>query len=357
MTAASPAGRSAALQHSAPGALTMRAIVMRGPGGPSVLRLEERARPTPGVGEVLVQVAACGLCGHDQADRMGITRVPLPCVLGHEIAGTVVELGDGADPGLLGRRVACRSIWGCGTCAHCRADQERRCTGRRFLYGGLAEYAAVKASVVVPVPDEMDLVDAAVSACAVATGVQALRSVAAVVPGETVVVTGASGGLGLHALQVARALGARPLAVTTSPSSAERLSATGVEVVTGDPRDWPVAILELTGGAGADVVIDNVRAPEVFRSCFKAIAYSGRYVFTGQVARERIAFYPKHLFGREIVVTGSAAATEETVRLSLEMIADGRVRPEVERFDLDDIVAAFAAVDERRVFGRAVMVF
>ncbi|QJY49965.1 alcohol dehydrogenase catalytic domain-containing protein [Pseudonocardia broussonetiae] len=228
----------------------MRAAVLNRPGRPGAVDLAEVDRPRPGAGEVLVQVVACGVCGHDQADRAGLLEIPLPAVLGHEISGIVVETGAGVTRVVPGDRVATAQFATCGHCARCTSGDELRCPERSFTYGGYAEYAVLRATSLLTVPPELDIVATSVVACAVGTGLQALRTRAGLRPGETVLVTGAGGGLGLHGVQVGAALGARVVALTGDPDKADGLRELGAheDVVAGDGA-WQ-AVLEVTGGTG-----------------------------------------------------------------------------------------------------------
>lgn len=335
----------------------MRAAMMRETGGPDVLQLQDVDRPEPGENEVLVEVAACGMCGHDQADRMGLTTIPLPEILGHEVAGTVAATGAKVQRFAPGDRVAMKQFTTCGRCRACLAGREIQCNDRSFNYGGFAEYLTVRESALLSVPDEVDLASASIIACAVGTCLQALRRVAKVLPGETVVVTGAGGGLGLHGVQVAAALGAQVVAVTGSTAKADQLKGLGADhVVTTEGGDYWRRIMDVTGGRGADVVLDNVGHPKLFSQCFRGLAHAGRYVFTGQVTGERVGLYPAFVFGKEAVITGSASTLMSTFVDSLEMVADGRVTPVVTTYPLDDVVLAFSDLDDRRVLGRAVIV-
>ncbi|RSD10244.1 alcohol dehydrogenase catalytic domain-containing protein [Amycolatopsis eburnea] len=332
----------------------MRAAVLSRTGGPCVLDLVEVDPPRPGPGEVLVRVAACGICGHDQADCAGLLELGLPAVLGHEISGVVVESG-GTRFG-PGDRVAAKQFATCGHCVPCTSGDELRCPERAFTYGGYAEYAVLRETSLLTVPPGVDLVAASVVACAVGTGLQALRARAGLRPGETVLVTGAGGGLGLHGVQVAAALGARVVALTGDTGKAARLRDLGADevVATGDTA-WQ-AILNATGGRGADVVLDNVGRPEVFRQAFRALADRGRYVLTGQTGAEPLRVHPAFVFAKDAVLTGSGSTLMSTFTDALAMVADGRVTPLVTRYPLDDVDRAFHDLDARRITGRAVLV-
>ncbi|MTD52438.1 alcohol dehydrogenase catalytic domain-containing protein [Amycolatopsis pithecellobii] len=324
----------------------MRAVVLSGPGA---LAVTEMDCPEPGPGEVLVEVAACGVCGHDQADRAGLLNIPLPAVLGHEIAGTVVA---GGTRFAVGDRVAAKQFGTCGHCESCVTGDELRCPRRAFLYGGFADYAVLPESALLPVPPEVPLAEAAVVACAVGTELQALRRVARVEPGETVLITGAGGGLGLHAVQVAAALGARVLALTGNPAKTAQLRKSGAArvILTGD-TGWQ-DILDATDGRGADVVLDNTGHQSVFRQAFRGLAHAGRYVLTGQVSGEPIRVHPAFVFEKEAVITGSGSTLLSTFAEALALVAEGRVQPVVTAYPLEDAARAFTD----QVTGRAVLV-
>jgi acryloyl-coenzyme A reductase len=328
----------------------VRAAVVDAPGGPETVRVREVERPSPARDQALVRVAACGMCGHDQADRMGLTKAPLPGVLGHEIAGEVVEVGSAVRHLAVGDRVAAKQFAHCGRCRDCFAGRDVDCVHRAFTYGGYAEFVALPESSLLAVPAHVPLPAAAVVACAVGTCLQALRDVGRVAPGETVVVTGAGGGLGLHGVQVAKALGATVVAVTgraTAPAAADH-------VVTTEGDWWP-RLLELTDGRGADVVLDNVGHPAVFRQAFRGLARRGRYVFTGQVAGEPVRLHPAFVFEKEAVLTGSASTTMASFADALAMVADGRVSPVITAYPLQEVATAFGDLDARRVAGRIVL--
>ncbi len=332
----------------------MRAVVVDAPGGPEAARVREVDSPTPALGEVLIRVAACGMCGHDQADRMGLTKAPLPGILGHEIAGTVVALGDCVRHVTVGDRVAVKQFSYCGRCRDCFAGRDVDCAFRAFTYGGYAELVAVPEVAVLPVPEHVALTDAAVAACALGSCVQALDGIARLRSGETVVVTGAGGGLGLHGLQAAKARGATVIAVTSSAAKTGVLTAAD-HVVVADGDWWP-QILELTNGRGAEVVLDNVGHPAVFRQAFRGLARRGRYVFTGQVSDAPIRVHPAFLFEKEAVITGSASTTMASFAEAMALIANGQVTPVTTHYSLEDAATAFVDLDARRVGGRIVLV-
>ncbi|HUY24732.1 MAG TPA: zinc-binding dehydrogenase [Candidatus Saccharimonadales bacterium] len=335
----------------------MKAVVLKTQGGPEVLVEEEVPDPTPGPDQVVLKVLACGVCGHDQADRTGLTKIDLPCILGHEIAGEVVALGTRARGFQVGDVVACKQFTTCGVCFACRSGRELDCARRRFNYGGMAEFVALDDQVLLKVPEGVDPVAASVVACGVGTSYQALAGVGKLVPGEWVAISGAGGGLGVHAVQVAAALGGRVLAVTTSPHKAEFLRGLGAEhVVVAAEGNVADRLLEATGGQGVHLVLDNVGHPDFFSQGFRALRKRGRYVFTGQLYRERVSFYPLFAFSREVVITGSSSTLMSSFMKAMELVQEKRVNPVTETYPLSQASAAHEAMDSRKVVGRAVVI-
>ena len=176
----------------------MKAIVLRKNGDPSCLQLEEWPDPSPRADEALVKVGAVGVSYHDIVERNGTLRPGhgLPKILGNEIAGTVVALGAAVTSLKVGARVCVTGFHVCGQCRHCRTGRETLCRNRRVNSGGYAEYVALPAPSLVPIPDDVEFATACMLGSSTAVALGALRDVAKLTLGETVLVTGASGGVG-----------------------------------------------------------------------------------------------------------------------------------------------------------------
>jgi NADPH:quinone reductase-like Zn-dependent oxidoreductase len=248
---------------------TMRAMVMRMLGEPSVLRMEEIATPTPGPGEVVVRVAAVEVSrSRDVATRSGhhpySGQLTLPHILGGDFAGIVAAVGAGVDTSLIGSRVAVMNHQTCGTCAACRAEREDDCSALTMLGihrpGSYAEYARVSAAQVHRLPEDIDLGEAAALA---ATGPVALTQLVAghVETGTTVLLTGMSGALASTLATLARARGARVVGLSRRPDEIDpALEVTVLDLARPDLADRIVAA---TGG-GPRVVVDNICVPAIF---------------------------------------------------------------------------------------------
>jgi D-arabinose 1-dehydrogenase-like Zn-dependent alcohol dehydrogenase len=338
----------------------VKAAVLHAQSEHGDIRLEEIPVPEPGPNELLVKVAACGVCGHDQSDRQGLTRPgELPLVIGHEVSGTVAAVGERVQGFEVGDRVASKQQTWCGWCPQCKAGRHFECAQSGFNHGGWAEFVTLSAGCMLPVPDSVDLEDASIVACAVGTTLNALRGAGQLIPGQTVLNTGAGGGLGLHGLQVAKALGARSIALTSSPSKVEPLMELGADdVVLADGKDYWKAILEATGGQGPDIVIDNVGHPDVFAACYRALKAGGRYVFTGQLYRAKVEVYPAFIFGRGggATITGSGPGGMAEFLDAMTLVEEGKVTPVLDKMSLDDVVEATHRQDSSQMFGRLTLI-
>src|SRR5262249_13039197 len=250
-------------------ATTMRAMVAVKPGDYDVMQLQDWTIPPLGPREVLVRNFASGVCYHDHLIRVGIMKrgITFPLILGHEGAGLVEAVGDAVRSLAPGDRVACTQ-WteNCGFCRFCRTNREPLCAERKFFGhdrdGTYAELFKIQEDSLLLLPASITFEDGAILSCAIGTVLAGVRDVGRVPPRETVLVTGAGGGLGVHAIQVARLCGAIVVAQTTSPGKAPLLREVGADhVVLARDGKFADEVKRVTGGEGVDVVCDNVGAP------------------------------------------------------------------------------------------------
>ena len=343
----------------------MKAIVVRQTGGVDAMNLETVADPAPDEKDVVVQVEACGVCMHDVAVRNGTLKrgVQLPCILGHEVSGTVVGVGSKVKRFKVGERVATVQRYHiCGACRYCRGGRETLCAEKKFLgdwgmVGGYAEYVAIEDDNVAHVPDGVPLAEVAIAACAMGTILNAVREVGKVQVGESVLVTGAGGGLGLHALQIANAFGAFVIAQTSSEDKAALMKSMGAHhvVVHGRGEDFSAQVLEATQGRGVDVVIDNVGTPQ-FQATRKSLATLGRWLMIGQLSGEFVPFNPAQLFLRGQSMLAVTSTTRAQLEDVLQQVQRGKIRPVVDRsFSLEEVRQAHSLVEAGSVKGRALI--
>jgi len=324
----------------------MKALVYQGPGE---ISLEEVVDPSPRDGEVLLRVDAAGVCGTDRHIVAGELGVRPGTVPGHEIAGTVVEIGDQVAGWERGERVACFGQATCGACPACRAGAPNRCRQPAVLgmarQGGFAEQIALPASCLMRLPDSVSSPVGAIACDAIATPLHALWTVGGLRAGETVVVIGA-GGLGLHAIQLARLAGAVCVVAVDpfEPARKEALAAGADAVLDPGSEEDPVRALRRLA-RGATLALECVGRPETVELGLAALAPGGRLVVVG-VGPARPSLPPLARFvGSELCVKGSFGSTPAEIETVLALIERGRldVSRSVQReVPLDEAAAIFS---------------
>ncbi len=337
----------------------MQAARYHGPGAGLVL--EAVAVPEPGPEEAVVRVAAAGVCHTELQFLAGTLNLGVaPLTLGHEIAGEVAAVGHAVREVTVGDRVVVYYYAPCGACRWCASGHENLCPNTAAQVGftsdgGFAPYVRVAARNLVPVPETLPLDEAATVGCSVATALHALRAVADVRLGDTVVVYGV-GAVGFALVQLARLAGARVIAVGRTPEKLALARELGADAVVSARATDPVAaVLDLTAGEGADVVFEGVASAETMDHAVRMLRRRGRLVFVGYGA-DRFAVNPLLLVLREAQVLGAVGNTLEELREAVALAASGRVRAIVgERVPLEQVSAALEALRAGRVVGRAVV--
>jgi D-arabinose 1-dehydrogenase-like Zn-dependent alcohol dehydrogenase len=341
----------------------MKALYVNEPGAEP--DLEVRDVPVPGItdNQVLVRVAACGLCNHDVAVMAGLLHrgVSKDVILGHEISGFVDRVGASVHAFSEGDRVVATLTAFCGKCDRCLAGHQYRCREGQGvghgINGGFAQYVALPETSLVPVPDGLDLVDACVAACPIGVTIQAISDVARVKPGETVLVVGAGGGLGIHAIQVAAAGGARVIAVTTSLDKMPAIESLGADVVLSTKDlDFSEIVFALTGDEGVDVILNTVGSA-VLESCLASLAQFGRMVILGEVEGAKIGFNITDILFLDATMSGSTGASPSHIASALDMMSSGKVKPVIhQQLGLAEATEAFQLVRSRGATGRIVLI-
>ena len=343
----------------------MKAMVVHQPGGTEVLSFERVADPIAGPKDVIIKVDACGVCFHDIVTRNGTLKfgVQMPCILGHEISGTVVDVGRDVRAFQRGDRVATVQRYHiCGACRYCRTGRETLCPERKFtgdwgMVGGYAEYVAIEDDNVALVPEGVELQDAAIVACAIGTILNAIREIGKLQPGETALVTGAGGGLGMHAIQLARLAGALVIAQTTSPEKADQIRALGAHTVIVHSRgeDFSNAVKKANGGLGVDVAIDNVGS-QLFESIRRSMGIGGRWIMIGQLTGEFVPFNPAQLFLKNVSMLSATSTTRKQLDDCLALVARGVIKPFVSlALPLEQAAQAHELVETGKSSGRIVL--
>ncbi|HEX3791080.1 MAG TPA: zinc-dependent alcohol dehydrogenase family protein [Pseudonocardiaceae bacterium] len=332
----------------------MKAVVYADYG--LVPTLSEVPAPDCPAGGVVLAVGATGVCRSDWHAWRGHDPVPLPHIPGHELAGTVAELGAGVTRWRVGDRVTVPFVCGCGQCEYCRAGEPQVCpqqTQPGFTGpGSFAERVVLHAADVnlVALPDSVDFVTAASLGCRFATAFRAVRVHGRVRSGDWLAVHGC-GGVGLSAVQIGVASGARVIAVDVTTGALDRARALGAEAVldAGQVTDPAAAIQEITGG-GAQVSVDALGSPATAVASVRSLRRRGRHVQVGLLLGEAATPpLPMDLvIARELEIYGSHGMAAHEYPAMLALVADGTLRPDQlvgSVIGLADAGAALAGLD------------
>ena len=340
----------------------MKAMMLRGPN----LAFEpvDLPDPTPGPGEAVARVFACGSGLTIQHARAGRRKIAYPRVIGHEIAGEIIAVGAGVSHLRVGDGVTAYYYLNCGHCRWCLANLEPLCVasgGNVGLEcdGGYAEYIKLPAHIFIKLPETLDYrahpAEIGVVTDALATPYKVL-SRARITGGETVAVIGAGGGVGIHQVMFADWANARVIAVDTATDKFDACRKAGADA-TIDPRstDLVTALRDLTHGAGVDVVIDYVCTAATLEAGAKALGPRGRLVILGGAAQ------PFQVSGREMLlkeleVIGSRYVTRAEILATFDIVARREVWPLVtEVRPLAEAEAVHERVERGAVTGRAAL--
>ncbi len=335
----------------------MKAAVFKEPKKP--LSIEEVPTPKPGYGEVLIRVKAVGVCHSDLHIVDGEIPVPkMPLIPGHEIAGVIEEVGEGVKDLKPGDRVALSWLWWtCGKCKYCLTFRENLCPNQintgYSIDGGYAEFVKAPATHVLKIPDAVPDPEATSCTDAVATPLRALTYASRVLPGDLVAVFGI-GGLGLNAVQVAKALGARVVAVDLLERKLELARKFGADYTLNPSKDDPVKYINDLGGA--DVAVTPVTSIKAMRQAYEAVKPGGTLVLIGLPQGELpIPVIDCILKGKAIV--GNIGFTRYEIIRSFELVAMGKVKPLVKTFKFEEVNEVMVKLRKGEIEGRAVLIF
>jgi len=310
----------------------MRAAYYREFEGP--IEIVDLPDPAPDADGVVLAVEATGLCRSDWHGWMGHDPdIRLPHVPGHEVAGTIVAVGSDVERWSIGDRVTVPFVAGCGRCEACRSGNEQVCE-HQFqpgftAWGTFAEFVALRYADrnLVRLPPEIPSTTAAILGCRFGTAFRAVVDRGRVTAGTWVAVHGC-GGVGLASIMIARALGARVVAVDTDPAALLFAQGVGAErtIVATDPASTLAAVRETTGG-GPTVSIDAIGHPDVVATSVSSLARSGRHVQVGLIPGDTVELPLAEVIARELEILGSHGIQAWRYPAMLEMIVGGRVDP------------------------------
>lgn len=340
----------------------MRAAVIASPGGPEAIEIREVPDPMPDPGEVVLRVGAVSINrSYDLAVRAGTSpfNPTYPVVPGVDPSGTIVAVGDGVDRGRVGQRVTVLGMVRCGKCPECKAG--KRCARNKPIGlqapGGCAELVAVDELQVRSIPDALGFAEATVISRHGAAATAQIAT-AALQPGEWVLVMGAAGGLGNILIQLAAKAGAKVIAAA---GSADRIRA-GVDVgatfgIDYRSEDLNQRVLDITGGRGVDLVLENIGEPDLFAKAFASLATGGRLVTMGYHGGGIVPLDVKRLHLQRLRVLSVAPAKgDDDLMRCLAMGASNEISALIaQRFGLDDVVAAHRLAEQGSAIGKIII--
>lgn len=336
----------------------MKAIVMERPGGPEVLRYQEVATPEPGPGQVRVRVRAAGINHRDLWLRMGQLGTFSPGTIpGSDAAGEVDAVGPGVTNVEVKQRVVINPGLSCGHCLECLRGDQVSCSQFRIYDGTYAEYAVVPATNVVPMPSGLTFAEAASIGIPFVTAEEYLTR-ANLVPGQTVLVWAATGGLGVATVELAKLRGARVIALTRDPGKAERLrqELRADEVLVWDgSSDLTETVRNLTNGQGVDLAVDSLGS-KTFSQSLAATRRGGVVVTVGSTTGGQVTLELGQLFRRRLTVLGAYMGSTAILPRLLSLFARGLLVPVIDHvYPLEQADQAHEQIERGDVFGKVIL--
>jgi propanol-preferring alcohol dehydrogenase len=338
----------------------LKAAVLHSLAAP--LQIEDVPTPTAGPGDVLIKVAACGVCHSDLHLAGGewdllkpITKLPL--ILGHEVAGTIALIGEGVSEFNIGDRVGVPWLhYTCGECEFCKAGRETLCSKQQVtgctVDGGFAEFIKAKASHTVKLPDNLSFEQAAPLLCAGLTVHKAMKT-AGVEAGQRVAIFGI-GGLGHLAIQLAKALGAQVIAVDVADDKLTLARECGADAVINAATTHAYKEIKKATGGGAHVVMVTSGSRAAYETALRSLRKGGTLAIVG-MAPEPVSLSTVAMVSGEYSIVASAVGTREDLREMLQLAAEGKVTCRIEVRAFAEVNAVLSEMMEGRLVGRVVL--
>jgi len=342
----------------------MKAVRFHEHGGPEVLKYEDAPDPVIAPHEVLVKVKACALNHLDVWARGGMpgVKLPLPHISGSDISGEAAAVGSIVTRIKPGQRVVVSPGISCGQCAHCLSGRDNLCPsyeiiGGYRIDGGYAEYVKLPEVNILPMPEGMSFEAAAAFPLTFLTAWNMLVTLARVRSGDEVLVMGAGSGVGSAAVQIAKLFGARVIATASTDDKlgkAKRLGAD--EGINYASQDLVGEVRRLTAKRGVDIIFEHVGGP-VFEKLIPSLASGGRLVTCGATSSYLVQTDLRYLFMRQVSIMGAHMGSKADLLRIVRELERGRLKPVVDRvFPLKEAAEAQRAMEDRRVFGKLVLV-
>ena len=340
----------------------MKAVIFNQHGGPEVLQYAEVPDPAIKANEVLVEVKACALNHLDIWARGGLPGVPIPLphILGNDIAGVVREVGELVPWVQTGAEVMLQPGVSCGHCAECLAGRDNLCRDYDMLGyrrdGGYAQLVAAPGVNVIPKPKNLSWEEAAALPLVTVTAWHMLVTRAAVQPGEDVLVHAAGSGVGSIGIQVAKLRGARVIATASTDEKLAKAMGLGAdEVVNYSNEDWPKEVKRLTSKRGVDVVFEHTGAA-TWAGSIASLKPNGRLVTCGATSGFAAQTDLRQVFYRHLTILGSFMGSKSELLEAMKFVESGKIRAVVDQtLPLAEARRAHELMEDRAQFGKLVL--
>ncbi|HEU0292872.1 MAG TPA: zinc-binding dehydrogenase [Anaerolineales bacterium] len=338
----------------------MKALIVKEFGGPLIL--EDVPVPQPGPDDALVCVKACAVDQFDLTIRDGkFLTAKTPIILGHEIAGVVESVGAKVDNVQAGDRVTSTLYLTCGRCRYCLTGRETICADFKGYVGihtpgAYAEYTTIPAVNLVKLPESISFPGGSVIANAIGTPYHALTKRAKVQPGEHVIITGAGGGVGVHAIQLAKMMGAFVMTVDIGEEKLSLARGLGADVAfDASSGDFSEAAREWTHGEGVEVVLELVGS-KTFESSLTSLSRGGRMVIVGSHTGTSLSASPQAMIANEWEILGSRNVTKRELAEVVSLVAAERVKPIITgTYPLEEAELLHQRLRKQEIIGRVVL--
>ncbi len=341
----------------------MRAVIFKNHGDVDQLEHAYLETPSPRAGEVLVQVKACALNHLDLWTLMGMPGIPIPVphVLGCDIAGTVVQLGPGVKGIPLHKPVVVAPGISCRRCAFCKQGWDSLCDQYKIhglqVNGGYAEYVAVPKENIIPVTSRLSFEEWASMPLVFLTAWHMLVTRAELSRKETVLIHAAGSGVSSAAIQIAKLVGARVITTVGSDEKIKRAKAIGAdEVINYQNKDFSAEVRKITKGRGVDVVLEHI-GPATFAKSLACLTKKGRLVTCGVTSGPTVNLDLRFLFVRQISIAGCYMGGLAELKKVIAWIRKKKLKPVIDSiFPLRDVRKALARMQNRENFGKIILV-
>jgi len=338
----------------------MKAVRIHEFGGPEVLRYEDVPDAKPRKDQVMVRVRACSLNHLDIWVRKGLPGVNLPHILGSDIAGEIVEVGEYVAGFKAGQRVLLAPMLFCNHCTKCVAGLQNQC--REFAVlgngadGGNCELVLVPAVNVIPIPESLEFDQAASVPLVFLTAWHMLVRRAGIRPGQTVLVLGGGSGVGIAAIQIAKLFHARVITTAGDAAKLEKARTLGADYgINHYQQKISEEVRKITNKEGVDIVVEHVGAA-TWEESVKSLKSGGTLVTCGATTGPNVALDLRHLFARQLTLLGSYMGTMGELHEVLRHVFAGHLKPVVDRvFPLSELRAAHEYLEKSQMFGKIVV--